>query len=141
MEQGVHESGSYFSHHEEAHSIDKMLKYFLWYMIFLPFYLPNSSLLRNPVLGFTALVLWVVGQVSHPFLFFFSRELLSLTLSSTQAVWLYEGYQLEFLGRSTFVPGLWLASLLFFLVNSWILSIIISDVFNTPMPTKAQEEI
>jgi hypothetical protein len=28
----------------------------------------------------------------------------------------------------TFVPGLWISSLVFFLVNIWILSIIISDV-------------
>lgn len=42
-------------------------------MIFLPFYLPNSSLLRNPVLGSTALVLWIVGQVSHPVTFFGSE--------------------------------------------------------------------
>jgi|SRR6266480_4055194 len=108
-------------------------------MIFLPFYLPNSSLLRNPVLGSTALVLWIVGQVSHP-VTFSEVKLLSLTLNSSQAVWLYEGYQLEFLGRSTFVPGLWLASSFFLLVNGWILGIVISDVFNTPIPAKVQEE-
>ncbi|KAH8160996.1 hypothetical protein CIB48_g7240 [Xylaria polymorpha] len=28
-------------------------QYFLWYMVFLPLYLPNSSLLRRPVLGVT----------------------------------------------------------------------------------------
>ncbi|KAF1737819.1 GPI mannosyltransferase 1 [Beauveria bassiana] len=80
-------------------------QYFLWYMIFLPLYLPGSSLLRNPRLGISALLLWVVAQ----------------------GAWLQQGYELEFLGRSTFVPGLWLASLAFFLVNCWILGIIISD--------------
>ncbi|KAF4441458.1 GPI mannosyltransferase 1 [Fusarium austroafricanum] len=80
-------------------------QYFLWYMIFLPLYLPNSSFLRNPRLGISALLLWVVSQ----------------------AAWLQQGYQLEFLGISTFFPGLWLASLGFFLVNCWILGIIISD--------------
>ncbi|KAM3440621.1 hypothetical protein MY4824_002069, partial [Beauveria thailandica] len=80
-------------------------QYFLWYMIFLPLYLPGSSLLRNPKLGISALLLWVVAQ----------------------GAWLQQGYELEFLGRSTFVPGLWLASLAFFLVNCWILGIIISD--------------
>ncbi|KAF9769198.1 GPI mannosyltransferase 1 [Fusarium sp. DS 682] len=80
-------------------------QYFLWYMIFLPLYLPNSSFLRNPKLGISALLLWVVSQ----------------------AAWLQQGYQLEFLGISTFFPGLWLASLGFFLVNCWILGIIISD--------------
>jgi phosphatidylinositol glycan class M len=74
-------------------------------MIFLPLYLPNSSLLRRPRLGLSALGLWIVSQ----------------------AAWLQQGYQLEFLGRSTFFPGLWLSSLGFFLVNCWILGLIISD--------------
>ncbi|KAK5130400.1 GPI mannosyltransferase 1 [Meristemomyces frigidus] len=81
-------------------------QYFLWYMVFLPFYLPDSSLLRRPRLGITALVLWVLGQ----------------------AAWLQQGYQLEFLGMSTFVPGLWIASIGFFLVNCWILGVIVADV-------------
>lgn len=74
-------------------------------MIFLPLYLPGSTLLRKPAVGIVALVLWVASQ----------------------AAWLQQGYQLEFLGRSTFFPGLWLSSLVFFLVNCWILGIIISD--------------
>ncbi|KAI0183072.1 GPI mannosyltransferase 1 [Xylaria flabelliformis] len=81
-------------------------QYFLWYMVFLPLYLPNSSLLRRPVLGLTALALWVL----------------------TQGLWLQQGYNLEFLGLSTFVPGLWLSSLAFFAVNCFILGIIIDDL-------------
>ncbi|KAI1737740.1 glycosyltransferase family 50 protein [Xylaria scruposa] len=81
-------------------------QYFLWYMVFLPLYLPNSSLLRRPALGLTALALWV----------------------STQGLWLQQGYNLEFLGLSTFVPGLWLSSLAFFAVNCFILGIIIDDL-------------
>lgn len=80
-------------------------------MIFLPLYLPGSSLLRNPKLGISALLLWVVAQ----------------------GAWLQQGYELEFLGKSTFVPGLWLASLGFFLVNCWILGIIISDGAQAPL--------
>ncbi|KAK9777420.1 putative GPI mannosyltransferase-like protein 1 [Seiridium cardinale] len=80
-------------------------QYFLWYMVFLPLYLPNSSLVQQPGLGLTALALWVV----------------------TQGLWLQQGYNLEFLGQSTFVPGLLYASLSFFLVNCWILGIIIGD--------------
>ncbi|KAM4058761.1 mannosyltransferase (PIG-M) domain-containing protein [Hirsutella rhossiliensis] len=80
-------------------------QYFLWYMVFLPLYLPGSSLLRRPALGIAALALWVAGQ----------------------AAWLHQGYRLEFLGESTFFPGLWLASLAFFFVNCWILGIIICD--------------
>ncbi|KAF5009068.1 hypothetical protein FDECE_4691 [Fusarium decemcellulare] len=85
-------------------------QYFLWYMVFLPLYLPNSSLLRNRKLGIAALLLWVVSQ----------------------GAWLQQGYQLEFLGVSTFYPGLWLASLGFYLVNCWILGIIITDGAKAP---------
>ncbi|KKY22894.1 putative gpi mannosyltransferase 1 [Diplodia seriata] len=81
-------------------------QYFLWYLIFLPFYLPTSSLLRSPSKGIAALVLWVIGQ----------------------ALWLQQGYQLEFLGNSTFVPGLWFASVIFFLINTWILGVVITDI-------------
>lgn len=75
-------------------------------MVFLPFYLPNSSMLRYPRTGILALVLWILGQ----------------------AFWLQQGFQLEFLGNPTFVPGLWLAGVLFLLVNCWILGIVTSDV-------------
>ncbi|KAL6250565.1 GPI mannosyltransferase 1 [Rhinocladiella similis] len=80
-------------------------QYFLWYLVFLPLYLPDSALIRSPRLGLTALALWVAGQ----------------------AAWLQQGYQLEFLGKSTFVPGLFVASLAFFIVNCWILGVIVSD--------------
>lgn len=75
-------------------------------MVFLPFYLPDSALLRRPILGTTALALWVVGQ----------------------ALWLQQGYNLEFLGKSTFVPGLWAASAAFFAINCWILGLIVADI-------------
>ncbi|KAL4882417.1 PIG-M-domain-containing protein [Aspergillus karnatakaensis] len=81
-------------------------QYFLWYLIFLPFYLPTSSLLQSPRLGISVAALWVVGQ----------------------ALWLQQGYYLEFLGVSSFVPGLFLSSLGFFAVNAWILGIIVADV-------------
>lgn len=73
--------------------------------MFLPYYLPDSTLLRSSVTGITALVFWIVGQVA----------------------WLQQGFQLEFNGHSTFVPGLWLSSISFFLVNVGILAIIIYD--------------
>ncbi|KAJ5041672.1 uncharacterized protein L3040_005245 [Drepanopeziza brunnea f. sp. 'multigermtubi'] len=81
-------------------------QYFLWYMVFAPFYLPRSSLLARSALGIAAAALWV----------------------STQALWLQQGFQLEFLGNSTFAPGLWVASMLFFLTNCWILGIIVNDI-------------
>ena len=43
-------------------------------------------------------------------------------------MWLQQAYALEFLGQSTFVPGLFLAGLGFFAVNCWILGIMIGDV-------------
>ncbi|KAI9832616.1 MAG: GPI mannosyltransferase 1 [Phylliscum demangeonii] len=81
-------------------------QYFLWYMIFLPFYLPKSSLLSHPRLGIPAVVLWVLSQ----------------------AFWLQQAYQLEYLGKSTFVPGLWAGGVVFFLTNVCLLAVVISDV-------------
>ncbi|KAK1783223.1 PIG-M-domain-containing protein [Copromyces sp. CBS 386.78] len=80
-------------------------QYFLWYMVFLPLYLPRSSFLRSKRMGLAALGLWVLGQ----------------------GLWLQQGFELEFLGRSTFLPGLWMASLVFFVVNCWILGVIVGD--------------
>ncbi|PHH52817.1 GPI mannosyltransferase 1 [Ceratocystis fimbriata CBS 114723] len=80
-------------------------QYFLWYMIFLPICLPNSPFTTRPRLGVTALLLWIISQ----------------------SLWLQQGFQLEFMGESTFVPGLWIASIIFFLVNCWILGIILAD--------------
>ncbi|MCJ1406870.1 GPI mannosyltransferase 1 [Ptychographa xylographoides] len=81
-------------------------QYFIWFLLLVPLYLPHSSLVSKLGLGITAAALWV----------------------GTQALWLWQGYELEFLGRSTFVPGLWGSALLFYAVNMWILGIVVSDV-------------
>ncbi|KAI9706703.1 MAG: GPI mannosyltransferase 1 [Candelina mexicana] len=81
-------------------------QYFIWYLTLLPFYLPTSTFLSNPRLGLLATTLW----------------------TTTQAIWLQQAYELEFLGRSTFVPGLWGAALAFFAVNCWILGVVVGDV-------------
>jgi phosphatidylinositol glycan class M len=81
-------------------------QYFLWYLVFLPLYLPKSSLMRSPKLGLSVLAAWV----------------------GAQALWLQQGYALEFLGESTFVPGLWGAGLGFFAVNCWVLGIVVGDI-------------
>ncbi|KAB8337199.1 hypothetical protein FH972_021501 [Carpinus fangiana] len=88
-------------------------QYFLWYIAFLPLHLPGSRLLRSSYVGLTALLLWVAGQ----------------------ALWLQQGYQLEFLGNSTFMPGLWMACLVFHVVNVWIAGILIDDI-RTPLLSK-----
>jgi phosphatidylinositol glycan class M len=93
-------------------------QYFLWYLIFLPFYLPTSSLLTRPRLGLTAAFFWV----------------------ATQALWLQQGFQLEFLGHSTFVPGLLLSSGLFFLTNSCILGIIVTDIGHVKAPHQSHRQ-
>ncbi|KAI0998286.1 GPI mannosyltransferase 1 [Podosphaera aphanis] len=85
-------------------------QYFLWYLVFLPFYLPRSSLVTRKTLGLVAAILWL----------------------STQLAWLQQAFLLEFLGMSTFIHGLWLSSILFFLVNSGILGIIVLDVGLNP---------
>ncbi|PVH95872.1 glycosyltransferase family 50 protein [Periconia macrospinosa] len=81
-------------------------QYFLWYIMFLPYYLPGSILMRSPRVGVSLLVLWIVGQ----------------------AGWLQQGFQLEFNGESTFVPGLWAWSIIFFIINCSILGVVIRDI-------------
>jgi len=98
-------SNRFHSLRSSKHTLLTIPQYFLWYMMFLPYYLPDSTLLQSPRIGISALVLWIVGQFA----------------------WLQQGFQLEFNGHSTFVPGLWISSILFFLVNVGILGIIISD--------------
>ncbi|MCJ1309198.1 GPI mannosyltransferase 1 [Agyrium rufum] len=90
-------------------------QYFIWYIALLPFYLPTSRPLARPALGLTALGAWI----------------------GAQALWLQQGYQLEFLGRSTFFPGLWLTSLVFFATNVWILGIVVEDVGSRPVQYSA----
>ncbi|GAO49306.1 hypothetical protein G7K_3457-t1 [Saitoella complicata NRRL Y-17804] len=81
-------------------------QYFMWYLVLLPLYLPNSPLLTKPYKGLAALALWV----------------------GAQAVWLHRAYALEFLGENTFFPGLWVAGMLFFGVNVWILGVVVGKL-------------
>ena len=83
-------------------------QYFLWYLVVLPFYLPHSSLLANPKKGIAVLGAWVGAQCWY----------------------LYQAYNVEFLGQSKFagVGGLWGASLSFLAVNMLALGIIVEDI-------------
>ena len=80
-------------------------QYFLWYLVFLPVYLPGSVFVRRPRLGLVGLAAWI----------------------GAQALWLSQGYALEMLGRSAWM-GLWGASLVFLGVNCWILGLVVEDV-------------
>lgn len=80
-------------------------QYFMWYMVLLPFYLP--SLLRaDKFVKSLVGILWVAAQV----------------------LWIRQGYLLEFLGISTFYPGLFLSTLFFFIINCLSLALFVAYV-------------
>ncbi|KAF9053012.1 GPI mannosyltransferase 1 [Panaeolus papilionaceus] len=72
-------------------------QYFLWYLLLLPLLLPQLSMTRWQAVLY--LLVWV----------------------ATQALWLAEAYQLEFLGNDVFV-GLWFRGLVYVVGNCWVLS-------------------
>lgn len=92
-------------------------QYFMWYLVLLPFYLPrlivylrqanNGSAGKAAAVGLAMIALWAGGQ----------------------ALWIRQGYLLEFLGVSTFYPGLFVATLIFFSVNCLILGIFIKAMY------------
>lgn len=73
-------------------------------------------------MGLTAAALWVGTQVSHV------KGYEEKQADDCKALWLHRAYALEFLGQSTFFPGLFFAGLAFFAVNCWILGVMIMDV-------------
>lgn len=84
-------------------------QYFMWYMVLLPFYLPSLALhsqIKDKVIAILGVVLW----------------------AGSQALWVRQGYLLEFLGVSTFYPGLFVATILFFVVNCFCLGMFIRAV-------------
>ncbi|AMD22764.1 HHL006Cp [Eremothecium sinecaudum] len=78
-------------------------QYFIWYLIFLPFYLKDTMLT------------WKTGVF------------MGIIWTGTQALWLYNGYELEFKGQNVFYPGIFFSSIAFFLSNIYLLSIFITD--------------
>lgn len=97
--------------------------------MFLPYYLPDSIFMRSPRVGVSLLALWVLGQVSLFYSSFYAQILITL-----QAAWLQQGFQLEFNGASTFLPGLWISSILFFVINCLIIGFVIRDIRTRAFP-------
>ncbi|CCH59585.1 hypothetical protein TBLA_0B07690 [Henningerozyma blattae CBS 6284] len=79
-------------------------QYFVWYLIFLPLFLQDTTISAKN--GIVALGIWI----------------------STQAIWLSQGYYLEFLGRNIFYPDLFYAAALFFIGNVALLGMFIKDI-------------
>jgi len=71
-------------------------QYFLWYVALFPVVLPFLQIRKKTAIGLV--LLWIIGQAN----------------------WLFWAYRLEFLGENTF-DQVWTASILFFLVNIFII--------------------
>ncbi|CDR36764.1 CYFA0S01e04258g1_1 [Cyberlindnera fabianii] len=91
-------------------------QYFIWFLIFLPLYLRNSSLISTQkVKGIVCLLQWIISQGS----------------------WLYFAYNLEFLGKSTFFPGLLGSASFFFLSNVFLTGVFMEDIAHKPVESKS----
>ena len=85
-------------------------QYFMWYLWFLPLVIPrllpdsDSGGGISPVKGALMVGLWVAGQ----------------------ALWLSQGYRLEFLGEGVFLE-LWTSGLVMLGINGWLVGSLIES--------------
>ncbi|ODV86706.1 glycosyltransferase family 50 protein [[Candida] arabinofermentans NRRL YB-2248] len=80
-------------------------QYFIWFLCFLPMYLSTTTISLKK--GVILIIGWVL----------------------TQALWLYYGYKLEFLGEiGIFTFGIWSSSCIFFIWNCYMIGEFITDV-------------
>lgn len=97
-------------------------QYFMWYMVLLPFYLPSLIAYLSPE------PVEALGKAKKPQSSTYG-VLVGLTMAGlwfgAQALWVRQGYLLEFLGISTFYPGLFISTLVFFVVNCLCLGLFI----------------
>lgn len=111
-------------------------QYFMWYMVLLPFYLPSlTAYLMGKKEGSeestkpTSQEKKVSISTQQDTKRKVYGVLTGLTMAglwiAAQALWVRQGYLLEFLGVSTFYPGLFVATLVFFGVNCGLLGMFI----------------
>lgn len=79
-------------------------QYFIWFLVFLPFYLMNTTLTWKK--GILFITIWL----------------------AIQSIWLLQGYYLEFEGKNVFYPELFFGNVQFFIGNVYLLSIFINDI-------------
>lgn len=94
-------------------------QYFMWYMVLFPFYLP--TLINYLTKGGQAPAQKTLMPSSGVL---FGLAMLGLWVGS-QALWISQAYVVEFMGESSFYPGLFIATLLFFIVNCLCLGMFI----------------
>ena len=76
------------------------MQYFLWYLLLLPLIMPRLSM--SPGKAVMTVAVWVLSQ----------------------ALWLWNGFRLEFLGENVFL-ALWVSSLAYVAGHGWVLGQII----------------